>query len=114
MNAMLQKNVLWTVLYDGQVSRSSKTSATEQTFAAGQLAPFDVAIAGDDVYWTDHGTIDCVNAPTYYGALMHRRRAGGTIDTLAEAQGCPTAIALDADAIYWATYLSGNVVRLAR
>jgi hypothetical protein len=80
-------------------------------------APFNVAVGGGYVYWTNPGATSADNSGTVVRAPIG---GSGTPQTLASGQAYPWAIALDAnDNVYWTNlgtkannYADGSVMKL--
>ena len=79
----------------------------------GAHQPFNVAVGGGFVYWTDAGNTSNV------GTIKRVPIGGGTAETLATGQAYPWAIAVDASNVYWTNlgtvatnYTDGSVMKV--
>ena len=59
--------------------------------ASGQNTPYDIAVDGTSVYWTDPGS----------GTVMKVPLGGGSPTTLASGLPGPGRIAVDGTSVYW-------------
>src|SRR5688500_8356621 len=64
------------------------TDCAPEQLAPG--APWQVALAGSHVYWTDRSA----------GTLSRRPRAGGAVEVLTTGMADPDAFAIDGDQVY--------------
>lgn len=67
--------------------------------AGSKLA--DIAVDGQNVYWTDTGNLTVSAVP----------KGGGTVTVLGSGQPQPTRLALDDTYVYWSNYLGGTIMR---
>ncbi len=69
--------------------------------ATGLTDPLDIAVYGDDLYWTDP-TAETVN---------RMPKGGGGVEPLATGQAKPTHLALDGTYVYWTANLGAAIWR---
>ncbi len=101
--AMLNDNVYFANQLEGTISRESvSTPAGPQVLALQQATPWDVAVDGQYVYWTNYDG----------GDVRRVGIGGGQQEVLASGQGNPVGIAIDATHVYWATETSGEINRV--
>jgi hypothetical protein len=90
---------------NGAVMRVPIGGGTPPTFfAKNQNQANDIAIDGENVYWTVYGS----------GTVLRQSLAGGPPLTLASGQTQPQEIALDANNIYWTSSVDGTVMQTTK
>jgi len=101
--------VIWADTEGGRVLRVAKSGGVTTVLADGLAAPVRVALVGDQVYFTQHGTSSAAN-----GKVSRVPVAGGTVVDVATSLDHPHGVAVDATHVYWTSYGGGEVARIAK
>jgi hypothetical protein len=95
--------VYWVNRQDGYVNRADLDLGNVTALANGDV-PFDIAVDGASIYWTEQGS-----APGT-GKVMKASKADGSgAAQLAGSQGSPSGIAIDGANVYWANQGDGTI-----
>ena len=100
-----QDMVYWVNRLDGTVKKANLTLGSEQVLGFGDQ-PWDVAIDGTSIYWTERGS-----APGVGRVMQASKSDGSGLKEIALTQDGPRGIAIDDTHIYWANQEEGAVRR---
>ncbi|MFT3768569.1 MAG: hypothetical protein QM820_24245 [Minicystis sp.] len=97
--------IYWVNRLDGSVKRADHDLTNETVLAQGEI-PWDVAVDGASIYWTEQGSGEDA------GKVMRASKLDGSGATqiAADATG-PQGIAVDATNVYWTNKNDGSIKR---
>ena len=83
----------------GTVERVALTGGAPEVLAGDQLSPYDVAVDGGHVYWTNFSAA---------GGVYRMAKAGGEIELIDDYGGPPRSLVVDTTHVYWTSFASGD------
>lgn len=83
----------------GTVERVALAGGAPEVLATDQITPYDVAVDGAHVYWTNFSAA---------GGVYRMAKGGGAIDVLDDYSSLPRSLVVDATHVYWTTFASGG------
>ncbi len=98
-------NVYFTTWAQGSVLEIPRSGGTLITLTSGltyatpNTNPYNIAISGGYVYWTNPGGGQ--SGVDHAGTVQRAPIGGGTVQTLASGQAFPYGLAVDATSVYW-------------